>query len=140
MTVEGSEGSAMKSFGRFLLHRPDFVVLAVALPLFLALNWPIAAWGVVTVLWIAQFALQVVLDSKAAASNDPKRVMGYYMAGALGRGWTVATALLITGLVDRETGMYAIALTAVVFTTYFVAKLFNRLFDEADTIAEAQNK
>lgn len=138
MTAPGSDGSAARSFGRFLAHRPDFIVLAVALPLFIAFDWPLAAWGIVTVLWIAQFALQVVLDTKAANSTDPKRVMGYYMAGALARGWTVATALLITGLVDRDTGLYAIALTAVVFTSYFIAKLFGRLFDEADTVKEAQ--
>jgi hypothetical protein len=138
MTPVESDGSATRTFGRFLAHRPDFVILALALPLFLALDWPIAAWGVVTVLWIAQFILQVVLDAKAASSTDPKRVMGLYMAGALARGWGVATALLITGLVDRETGLYAIVLTAVVFTSYFIAKLFGRLFDEADTVTEAQ--
>lgn len=139
-TRETGATSPARTFGRFLLVRPDFIILALALPLFIALDWPLAAWAIVTVLWTLQFVLQVVLDKKASTSTDPKRVMGYYMAGALGRGWSVATALLITGLIDREVGMFAIALTAVIFTAYFVAKLFGRLFDEADTVSEAQNK
>lgn len=135
-----SGSGPLRTLGRFLAVRPDFVLLALALPLFIALSWPIVSWAIVAVLWVGQFVLQVVLDKKAQSSTDPKRVMGYYLAGALGRGWSVATVLLITGLIDQEVGLYAIALTAVIFTAYFVAKLFNRLFEEADNVVEAQNK
>ncbi|MFY9488245.1 MAG: hypothetical protein WAP35_06065 [Solirubrobacterales bacterium] len=119
---------------RFIARRPDFVVLFIALPVFIAAEWPIVAWGVVTVLWTLQFALQLVLDDRVKKATNPRQVMGLLAGGALARGWSVATALLITGLIDERTGMFAIVLTMIVFTSYFIAKLFSRLFEESEAV------
>lgn len=139
MTIEQPAGP-LHLTARFLAVRPDFIILGLALPTFIVFGWPLIAWIAVAAIWTVQFGVQLVLDRKAAASDDPKRVMSYYMGGALGRAWSVATVLLVVGLVDRPAAIYAIALTAVVFTTYFVARVINRLAGEAETVMEAERK
>lgn len=137
LTTTGTPEGQAPSFGRFILRRPDFVVLALALPVFIAAGFPIAAWAVVTAVWIAQFALQVYLDHRVATADDPKKVIGLLAGGALGRAWFVATALMVTGLIDRDTGVYAIVLTLVVFTAYFIARVMGRLFEESEAVRSA---
>jgi hypothetical protein len=46
------------------------LVLLLALPLFLLLGWPLAGWGIATVLWIAVHAVDTVLArTRASAAN-----------------------------------------------------------------------
>ncbi|MGB0872334.1 MAG: hypothetical protein ACPGWS_03575 [Solirubrobacterales bacterium] len=139
LTTTGSagSGSAGGTVIRFSLRRPDFVVLAIALPIFLAAGWPVLAWGAVTLVWILQFALQVFLDSRVEGATDPKKVIGILAGGALARAWTVATALLILGLIDRETGVYGVILTMIVFTAYFAARVISRLVEESEAVKGA---
>ena len=137
LTTTGDPAAGGPVIGRFLLRRPDFVVLALALPIFFAAGLPLLSWAAVTIVWVLQFALQAYLDHKVADSTDPKKVLGMLAGGALARAWLVATALLITGLIDRETGLYAILLTMVVFTVYFAAKVMGRLFEESEAVKGA---
>ena len=125
---------------KFLKLRPDFVALAIALPIFIAASWPLLAWGVVALVWTAQAVIQIGLDAKVAGSDDPRRVIGLLAGGALARGWAVATVLLILGLVADDAVLYAIVLTMVVFTVYFIAKVFNRLTNESDAVVRAAAK
>lgn len=139
LTTTGSagSGSAGGTFLRFLLRRPDFIVLAVALPIFLAAGWPVLAWAVVAVVWTLQFALQVFLDTRVEGATDPKKVIGILAGGALARAWSVATALLVLGLIDRDTGVYGVILMMVVFTAYFAARVIGRLFEESEAVKGA---
>jgi hypothetical protein len=53
--------------------------------------------------------------------------MGWTAATALGRVWTLALAVLIVGLVDdRETGLAAAVLAAVLFTIHLAGRLIAR--------------
>ncbi len=46
------------------------LVLLLALPLFLLLGWPLAGWGIATVLWVAVHAVDTVLArTRANAAN-----------------------------------------------------------------------
>jgi hypothetical protein len=46
------------------------LVLLLALPLFLLLGWPLAGWGIATVLWVAVHAVDTVLArTRASAAN-----------------------------------------------------------------------
>jgi len=67
-------------------------------------------------------------------------VIGLLAGGALARGWAVATVLLVLGLVADDAVLYAIVLTMVVFTVYFIAKVFNRLTNESDAVVRAAAK
>ncbi|MBI5310469.1 MAG: hypothetical protein HZB14_05520 [Actinobacteria bacterium] len=129
----GAARTALRFFGR----RPDFLLLAVALPVFLATELPLAAWAVVAAVWTLQAVLQVAFDAKVASTDNPRRVIALLAGGALVRAWTVATALLITGLLDKDTGLIAVVFTLVLFTLYFAARVFGRLLDDADTVSEA---
>ena len=66
------------------------VVIALALPVFLAAGWPLAGWGLAAVLWLAAQTLSVVLTRlRPGASNlAASGVVGLSMdlsAGVSGR-------------------------------------------------------
>lgn len=132
-------GDSMGPLG-FLKLRPDFIVLVLALPVFVLAGWPIIAWGTVAVVWSLQAGIQLALESKAASTTNPRQVIGLLAGGALVRGWSVATALLILGLLNKDAALYAIVLTLVLFTIYFTARVFTRLVAESDAVAEAVTK
>lgn len=138
MTPENN-GVSMSPLTFFKL-RPDFIVLALALPVFLLADWPIIAWATVAVAWTLQTIIQFALEAKVADSDNPRRVIGLLAGGALARAWSVATVLLILGLVAEDSVLYAIVLTMVVFTVYFIAKVFNRLISESDAVVNAAAK
>lgn len=122
---------------RFFARRPDFLLLAVAPLVFVAADLPLVAWAVVASVWTLQSLLQLAFDAKVAKTDNPRRVIALLAGGALVRAWTVATALLITGLIDKDTGLIAVVFTLVLFTLYFAARVFGRLLDDADTVSEA---
>ncbi len=136
VVAPGDSGIAMSPLTFFKL-RPDFIVLALALPVFLVAEWPIVAWITVAVAWTAQTIIQFALEAKVAESDNPRRVIGLLAGGALARAWMVATVLLILGLLAEDSVLYAIVLTMVVFTVYFVAKVFTRLVSESDAVVDA---
>lgn len=133
----GGPAGAGRTALRFFARRPDFLLLAVAPIVFVAADLPLASWAVVAAVWTFQSLLQVVFDAKVAATDNPRRVIALLAGGALVRAWTVATALLITGMIDKDTGLIAVLFTLVLFTLYFAARVFGRLLDDADTVSEA---
>lgn len=124
----------------FLKIRPDFIVLAGALPVFILAEWPLIAWGTVAVAWSIQTVIQFLLEAKVAGSDNPRQVIGLLAGGALARAWSVATVLLLLGLFAEDAVLYAIVLTLIVFTVYFVAKVFTRLVGESDAVVNAAVK
>ena len=129
VTVPQTPSPARPSLGLvgFLKIRPDFIVLAGALPVFILAEWPL-------------IVIQFLLEAKVADSDNPRQVIGLLAGGALARAWSVATVLLLLGLFAEDTVLYAIVLTMIVFTVYFVAKVFTRLVGESDAVVNAAAK
>ena len=50
----------------------DIVILILALPVFLAADLPMLGYAAAAVAWLVQRAIQVVLNRKAAAADDPR--------------------------------------------------------------------
>jgi hypothetical protein len=132
-------GESISPLG-FLKLRPDFIVLVLALPVFVVADWPLVAWATVAVVWTLQAVLQFTLEAKASTATNPSHVIGLLAGSALVRGWSVATGLLILGLLNKDAALYAIVLTLVLFTIYFTARVFTRLMAESDAVAEAVAK
>jgi hypothetical protein len=109
----------------------DLVLLAVALPVFIAADLPMTAYFVVALVWLAQHGVELLTDRavrRAAARGDRRAAMGWVGATTLGRVWTVALAVLLVGVLDsKDAGLAAAVLSAVLFTVHLGGRLIAKL-------------
>jgi hypothetical protein len=103
----------------------DLLVLAAALAVFAVGGLPLAGYAVAAAAWLAQRGIQVLAGRRAAAdlaAGNRQRAMGTIAATTLGRVWLMATAVLLAGVAEREAGLAAAVLLAVLFTVSFAAQ------------------
>jgi hypothetical protein len=115
-----------------LIKHLDLVILALALPIFLAAGWPMLGYAAGAGAWLVQKGIQVWAERKAAASDDPKTVVGITAASMIGRGWLVALTIFGAYLAagnDDDVGLAAAVLVVVLFTAYFTVNLILRPFE-----------
>jgi len=115
-----------------LIKYLDLVILAVALPIFVVAGWPMLGYVAGAGVWLVQRAIHEITERKAAASDDPKTVVGLTAASMIGRGWLVALTIFGAYLVagnDDDVGLAAAVLVVVLFTAYFTVSLIVRPFE-----------
>jgi hypothetical protein len=103
----------------------DLVVLAASLAVFLLGGLPMLGFAAGAAAWLLQRGIQVVAARRAKAelaAGERRRAMGIVGATTLGRVWLMAAAVLIAGLVEREAGLAAAVLVAVLFTVSLAAQ------------------
>jgi hypothetical protein len=115
-----------------LVRTLDLVLLAVSLPVFLAADLPMAGWGAGAGAWLAQRAIQWLTTRRAAASDQPRTVVGLLAASMIGRGWLVAGIIFAVGANDDAAGLAAAVLVIALFTTYFTIGMILHAFDRAE--------
>src|SRR5215208_6861218 len=100
----------------------DLVLLAVALPVFIAADLPISGYLVVAGVWLALYGIEIGADraiAAAAARRDRRAAMGWLGATGLARAWIVALAVLIVGLAaGKDAGLAAAILSLILFTVH----------------------
>jgi len=106
-----------------LLRFLDLVVLALALPVFLAAGLPLIGWAAAGAAWLLQRGLQLALERRARESDDPRTVAGLITGSLIARAWIMALSVFAVGLAEREAGLAAAVLTIVLFTVYFSSSL-----------------
>ena len=102
----------------------DLVVLAAALAVFALAGFPCSGMPSAAAAWLAQRGVQVLAGRKVAAEladGNRQRAMGALAATTLGRVWLMVTAALLAGIADRDAGLAAAVLLAVLFTVSFAA-------------------
>lgn len=117
----------------------DLVVLAAALAVFVLGGFPLLGYAFAAAAWLAQRAVQTLATRKIAAEvagGNRQRAMGALAGSTLGRVWLMATAALLAGLVEKEAGLAAAVLLAVLFTVSFAAAGLSYLLS-ADNQASA---
>jgi len=85
--------------------------------------------------WLAQRGIQMIAGRRARAelaAGNRQRAMGVVAATTLGRVWLMATAVLLVGIAEREAGLAAAVLVAVLFTISLAAQGFSHLFGEPE--------
>ena len=108
----------------------DFAALALALPVFLLADFPIAGYLVGGGAWIIQRAVQVAVQRRATASRDPRTVVGLLAGSMIARGWFCAIAIFLAGIIgDNDTGLAAAVLIVMLFTVYFGIGMVLRPFE-----------
>ena len=115
-----------------VLRYLDIVLLIVALPIFLVAGLPMLGYAAGAGAWIVQRAIQILLNRKAAASEDPRTVVGITAGSIIGRGWLVALTIFAAGLVDNEAGLAAAVLVILLFTAYFTVSMIMRPFQKPE--------
>src|SRR3569833_2053284 len=106
-----------------LLRYLDLVLLAVALPIFVVAGLPMLGYAAGAAAWLVQRAIQIVLNRKAAAAEDPRTVVGIAAGSMIGRGWLVALTIFAAGMQDNDAGLAAAVLVIVLFTAYFTVSM-----------------
>jgi hypothetical protein len=112
-----------------MLRYLDLALLALALPIFVAAGLPLLGYVGAAGGWLIQRGVQVLIERRARASDDPRTVAGLLTGSMIARGWIIAGSIFIVGLSDREAGLSAAILAITLFTFYFTGQLIGRPFE-----------
>jgi hypothetical protein len=111
----------------------DLVLLAVALPVFVAAGWPMLGYAAGAAAWIAQRAIQHYTNRKAVESDDLRGTAGWITGSMIGRGWLCAITIFAAGMVENDAGLAAAVLVIACFTAYFTVNMILRPFEQTPT-------
>jgi hypothetical protein len=128
--VATSEGSGEAGSLLTLLRCLDLLVLALALPLFLIADLPLVGYAGAAAAWSLQRAVNAFAARRAAESGDRRAAMGVMAGAMVGRLWLVGLTVLCVGLIEREAGLAAALLSAVLFTVSFSTLLIVKPLEE----------
>jgi hypothetical protein len=99
----------------------DLVVLALALPLFLAAGVPFFGWAVIAGAWLIQRVAQQLFERRARASGDLRRSTAVLGISMFARVWILALTIFVLGKTDRDAGLSAALLSVALVTVYLTA-------------------
>lgn len=114
-----------------VLRYLDLPVLVVALPVFLLTGSPLVGYAAVAAAWLLQRGIQVLARRRAVATGDRRAAIGVLAGSMVARLWLLALAVLCAGLVEREAGVAAGVLAAVLFTIFFATLLIVTPLEQA---------
>jgi hypothetical protein len=113
-----------------VLRYLDLVVMALALPIFVAAGLPLLGWAGASGAWLLQRGVQHLIERRAKDSDDPRTVAGLLTGSMIARGWMVAGTVFVVGLTEREAGLTAAILAITLFTFYFTSMMLTRPFEQ----------
>ncbi|GAC1323843.1 MAG: hypothetical protein NVSMB25_20670 [Thermoleophilaceae bacterium] len=117
--------------GLRVMRNLDIVLLVLALAVFLAAGFSMAGFGAGTGAWLLQRGVREYATRRAAASDDPRTIVGLLAGSMIARGWLVAGVIMAVGLgVNSKAGLAAAVLFLVVFTIHFTTTMLLRPFEE----------
>ena len=99
----------------------DLVVLALALPLFVAVGLTLLGWAAVAAFWVIQRLAHDLLVRRAMAADDPRSTTMLLAVGMIVRVWLLALVIFAVGSADREAGLSAAVLSIVLVTAYLLS-------------------
>jgi putative exporter of polyketide antibiotics len=102
------------------------------LVVFLVAGLPMLGYAVAAGAWLAARAIQLAAERharSALARGNRRSALGAVAMARLGRVWLIALAVLLVGLAEREAGLAAAVLSAVLFTVYLTGQGLAHLLD-----------
>lgn len=111
----------------------DLIALLVALAVFLLGDLPLLGYAVAAAVWLTQRGIQMLAQRRMKqelARGNRQKAMGIVAGSTLGRVWLMATAVLLVGIAERESGLAAAILLLALFTISIAAQGLNHLFDD----------
>jgi hypothetical protein len=120
-----------------VLRYLDLALLAVALPVFIAADLPMAGYAVVAGVWLALYGIEIGAQraiAGAVARRDRKAAMGWLGATGLARAWIVALAVLVVGLAaGKDAGLAAAVLSLILFTVHLGSRILLRMMASGES-------
>jgi hypothetical protein len=114
-----------------LIRYADLLLLALALPVFLLADLPMLGYAAVAVAWLIQRVALFAAERRVAeslAAGERRTAVGVKAASTLGRAWFLAACVLLVGLLgDREDGLAAAVLAAILFTAQLGGTALSRV-------------
>jgi hypothetical protein len=113
----------------------DLIVLALALPVFLLAGFPMLGYGVAAAAWLVSRGFQLAAERRARgelARGNRRSALGAAALARLGRVWLVALAVLLVGIAERDAGLAAAVLSAVLFTFYLAGQGLAHLLERQE--------
>jgi uncharacterized membrane protein YkgB len=111
----------------------DLIALAAALGIFLLGDLPLLGYAVAAAVWLTQRGIQMLAQRRMKqelTNGNRQKAMGIVAGSTLGRVWLMATAVLLVGIVERESGLASAILLLALFTISFAAQGLAHLFDD----------
>lgn len=109
-----------------ILRYLDLILLVVALPVFIAADWPLLGYAVAAGAWIAQRLVLAYSNTRIArslAAGERRDAFRTKAISSMGRVWLVSVAVLLVGLLaDREDGLAAALLVTALFTIQLISQ------------------
>jgi hypothetical protein len=118
-----------------LLRVADLILLAIALPVFLLAGWPLLGYAVAAAAWLLTRAAQLLAERRARVAlrgGNRRGAMGAIAFARMGRVGTIALAVLLVGVAEREAGLAAALLSAALFSAYLAGQGLARLLDSQE--------
>jgi hypothetical protein len=112
----------------------DLLALVAALAVFMLGDLPLLGYGAAAAVWLAQRGIQMYAARRSQAelrAGKRQKAMGIVAATTLGRVWLMATAVLLVGLAERESGLASAVLLLALFTISFAAQGLSHLFADS---------
>lgn len=113
-----------------LLRCLDLLVLALALPVFVIADLPLVGYAGAAAAWLLQRGVNAFASRRAVESGDRRAAMGVMAGAMVGRLWLVGLTVLCVGLIEREAGLAAALLSAILFTVSFSTLLIVKPLEE----------
>lgn len=129
--VAQTEGAGEPGTGLALLRNLDLLVLALALPIFVIAGLPLLGYAFIAGAWVTQRVIASFAERKAIATGDRRAAMGVIAGTMMLRLWTLGLSVLGAGLIERQAGLAAGVLAAVLFTIFFTTVLIVKPIEEA---------
>jgi hypothetical protein len=104
--------------GRLLPAIGGTLVIVLALPIFLIAGWPVAAWGLAAVLWVAFQAIGLVLERMSLGMGNLASA-GVVAIGRMTRAVLLTAILIVVAVSDSTIGLPAALVYALAFTVEF---------------------
>jgi hypothetical protein len=109
----------------------DLLLAALALPLFVLADLPLAGWITGAGTYAVQRAIGEYTGRRAAASDDARTTVGLMAGSMIGRGWLVALTIFAVGAAaGSDVGLSAAVLFIALFTVYFTMQMILRPFEK----------
>jgi hypothetical protein len=97
----------------------DVILVVAVAPFVLLTGAPVLGYVVGAGAWIVTRLLALLVERRAAASDNPKTVAGLMLFTGLGRAWLLGLSILVVGLAgSRKDGLTAAIVVAAAFTLY----------------------
>jgi hypothetical protein len=136
LAIDGSSSVSRAGPGVLALRYGDLALLAFALPVFILAGWPMLGYAVAAAAWLLQWGIELAANrrvARALADRERNTALGVLGASTLARVWLVALAILLVGLLgERQDGLAAALLSAVVFTAHLGGRGLERLLAQGE--------